>query len=62
MYKVTIPTSFIKKSTSVLVNSNKLKSTINIISTGIIIKSQDLEYILNTFDRLNLKVSYKKVA
>lgn len=62
MYKILIPSGLVKKSTSVLVNSNKLKNTINILSNGIIVKSQDLEYVLNTFDRLNLKVSYKKVA
>ena len=62
MYKITIPSGLIKKSTSVLVNSNKLKNTINITKTGILVKPSDLEYILNTFEKLQLKVSYKKVA
>lgn len=60
MYKINIPAGYIKKFTSVL--SNKLSNTYNIVSTGIIIKSDDLEKVLNISEKLQLKISYKKVA
>ena len=43
MYKINIPAGYIKKFTSVL--SNKLSNTYNIVSTGIIVKSDDLEKV-----------------
>lgn len=60
MYKINIPAGYIKKFTSVL--SNKLSNTYNIVSTGIIIKSDDLEKVLNISEKLQLKITYKKVA
>ena len=60
MYKINIPAGYIKKFTSVL--SNRLSNTYNIVSTGIIIKSDDLEKVLNISEKLQLKITYKKVA
>ena len=60
MYKINIPAGYIKKFTSVL--SNKLSNTYNIVSTGIIVKSDDLEKVLNISEKLQLKITYKKVA
>jgi hypothetical protein len=62
MYKVNISSSSIKKSTAVLMNSNKLHGTINILSKGILIKTEDLELVTKTLERLEVKFSYKKVA
>ena len=59
MYKINIPAGYIKKFTSVL--SNKLSNTYNIVSTGIIVKSDDLEKVLNISEKLQLKITYKKV-
>lgn len=60
MYKINIPTGYIKKFTSVL--TNKLSNTYNILSTGILVKSDDLEKVLNISEKLQLKITYKKVA
>lgn len=60
MYKINIPTGYIKKFTSVL--SNKLSNTYNITSTGIVVKSDDLKKVLNISEKLQLKITYKKVA
>ena len=60
MYKITIEKGHIKKLTSLL--SNKLSNTYNIVSTGIIVKSDDLEKVLNISEKLSLKITYKKVA
>jgi hypothetical protein len=62
MYKVNIPAGHIKQVTAVLVNSNKLRNPINITSTGILVKLDDLDYVFKTFEKLELKVSIKKVA
>ena len=62
MYKVNIPAGYIKQVTAVLVNSNKLRNPINITSTGILVKLDDLDYVFKTFEKLELKVSIKKVA
>ena len=62
MYKVNIPKSSIKQSTSLLINSNKLHRTINIFSSGIVVKSEDLELVFKTLEKLEVKFSYKKVA
>jgi hypothetical protein len=62
MYKVNIPKSSIKQSTSLLINSNKLHSTINIFSSGIVIKSEDLELVCKTLEKLEVKFTIKKVA
>ena len=60
MYKINIPTGYIKKFTSVL--TNKLSNTYNILSTGLLVKSEDLEKVLNISEKLQLKITYKKVA
>jgi hypothetical protein len=60
MYQISIPTGYIKKFTSVL--TNKLSNTYNILSTGILVKSSDLEKVLNISEKLQLKITYKKVA
>ncbi len=60
MYKISIPAGYIKKFTSVL--TNKLSNTYNILSTGILVKSEDLEKVLNISEKLQLKITYKKVA
>jgi hypothetical protein len=60
MYKINIPAGYIKKFTSVL--TNKLSNTYNILSTGILVKSEDLEKVLNISEKLQLKITYKKVA
>jgi hypothetical protein len=60
MYKINIPAGYIKKFTSVL--TNKLSNTYNILSTGILVKSSDLEKVLNISEKLELKITYKKVA
>ena len=62
MYKVNIPAGFIKKTTSLLLNSNKLSSTINIIGTGIVVKSEDLDLVFKTLEKLEVRFSIKKVA
>ena len=43
--KINIPAGYIKKFTSVL--TNKLSNTYNILSTGILVKSEDLEKVLD---------------
>ncbi len=60
MYKINIPAGYIKKFTSVL--TNKLSNTYNILSTGILVKSEDLEVVLKLADKNSLKITYKKVA
>jgi len=60
MYKINIPAGYIKKFTSVL--TNKLSNTYNILSTGILVKSEDLEKVLDISEKLQLKITYKKVA
>jgi hypothetical protein len=60
MYKINIPAGYIKKFTSEL--TNKLSNTYNILSTGILVKSSDLEKVLNISEKLELKITYKKVA
>jgi hypothetical protein len=62
MYKVNIPSGYVKKVTAALVNSNKLTNPIKILSTGILVKSQDLDFVFKTFERFELKFSVKKVA
>ena len=62
MYKVNIPAGFIKKTTSVLMNSNKLTNPINITGTGILVKTNDLELVFKTLEKLQVKFSTKKVA
>jgi len=60
MYQISIPAGYIKKFTSVL--TNKLSNTYNILSTGILVKSEDLEKVLDISEKLQLKITYKKVA
>jgi hypothetical protein len=60
MYKINIPTGYVKKFTPLL--PNKLSSTYTILSTGLLVKSEDLEKVLNISEKLELKITYKKVA
>lgn len=60
MYKINIPAGYVKKFTPLL--TNKLSSTYNILSTGLLVKSEDLEKVLDISEKLELKITYKKVA
>ena len=62
MYKVTLPIGLIKTTTAVLMKSNKLFNTINICSTGILVKSQDLDLVFRTLEKLEIKINVKKVV
>jgi hypothetical protein len=52
---ITISKSNLKKATSLIMNSNKLKNTINILDTRIICKLDDLETIENILTRNTIK-------
>ena len=60
MYKITTPKSQLKSLTAVL--PNKLSNTFNILSSGVLIKADDLEKVLNISEKLSLKITYKKVG
>jgi len=47
IHSITIPKGFFKKSTNLILNSNKLKSTINLKGNKIIYKTEDGEFIKN---------------
>jgi hypothetical protein len=60
MFKITVPKSRLKSLTAIL--PNKLSNTFNILSSGVLVKANDLEKVLSITEKLSIKVSYQKVG
>ena len=48
---ISLPKGLVKKSTSLILNSNKLTSTINIVGTKIVYKEEDSKVIKTILER-----------
>lgn len=48
---ISLPKGLVKKSTSLILNSNKLTSTINIVGTKIVYKGEDEKVIKSILER-----------
>ena len=48
---ISLPKGLVKKSTSLILNSNKLTSTINIVGTKIVYKGEDEKVIKTILER-----------
>jgi hypothetical protein len=48
---ISLPKGLVKKSTSLILNSNKLTSTINIVGTKIVYKEEDGKVIKSILER-----------
>ena len=51
---ISISKSFVKKSTALILNSNKLSNTINIVGNKIVYKEGDDEKVIKTILKRNL--------
>jgi len=62
LFIISVQKNFVKQSTSLIMNSNKLTSTINIVQNKLIVKSEDLDYIFKVLERNIIPFTIKKVV
>ena len=61
LFIVSVQKNFVKQSTSLILNSNKLSSTINIVQNKLIVKSEDLDYIFKVLERDIIPFTVKQI-
>jgi hypothetical protein len=61
LFIVSVQKNFVKQSTSLILNSNKLSSTINIVQNKLIVKSEDLDYIFKVLERNIIPFTVKQI-
>lgn len=61
LFIVSVQKNFVKQSTSLILNSNKLSSTINIVQNKLIVKSKDLDYIFKVLERNIIPFTVKQI-
>ena len=62
LFIISVQKNFVKQSTSLIMNSNKLTSTINIVQNKLIIKSEDLDYIFKVLERNIIPFTIKQIV
>jgi len=62
LFIISVQKNFVKQSTSLIMNSNKLTSTINIVQNKLIVKSEDLDYIFNVLERNIIPFTVKQIV
>jgi hypothetical protein len=61
LFIISVQKNFVKQSTSLIMNSNKLTSTINIVQNKLIVKSEDLDYIFKVLERNIIPFTIKQI-
>ena len=61
LFQITLPKSFTKQSINLIVNSNKLENTINIVKNKLIVKSSDIDTCTKILERNYIPFSYKSL-
>jgi hypothetical protein len=61
LFIISVQKNFVKQSTSLILNSNKLTSTINIVQNKLIVKSEDLDYIFKVLERNIIPFTIKQI-
>jgi len=62
LFIISVQKNFVKQSTSLILNSNKLTSTINIVQNKLIVKSEDLDYIFKVLERNIIPFTIKHIV
>jgi hypothetical protein len=62
LFIISVQKNFVKQSTSLILNSNKLTSTINIVQNKLIVKSEDLDYIFKVLERNIIPFTIKQIV
>jgi hypothetical protein len=62
LFIISVQKNFVKQSTSLIMNSNKLTSTINIVQNKLIVKSEDLDYIFKVLERNIIPFTIKQIV
>ena len=61
LFQITLPKSFTKQSINLIVNSNKLENTINIVKNKLIVKSSDIDTCIKILERNYIPFSYNSL-
>ena len=61
LYSISVQKNFTKQSTSLIMNSNKLFNTINIVSNKIIVKDRDVNFIFTILERNLIPFTIKQL-
>jgi hypothetical protein len=61
LFQITLPKNFTKQSINLIVNSNKLENTINIVRNKLIVKSSDIDTCIKILKRNYIPFSYNSL-
>ena len=61
LFIISVQKNFVKQSTSLIMNSNKLINTIHIIHNKLITKSEDVDYVTKVLERNIIPFTVKQV-
>ena len=61
LFQITLPKSFTRQSVNLIVNSNKLENTINIIKNKLIVKSSDIDTCRKILERNFIPFTYNSI-
>ena len=61
LFQITLPKSFTKQSINLIINSNKLENTINIVKNKLIVKSSDIDTCRKILERNYIPFKYSSL-
>jgi len=61
LFQITLSKSFTKQSINLIINSNKLQNTINIIGNKLVVKSSDIDNCIKILNRHYIPFTYKVI-